>query len=325
MKRLIFKNICEKYLNITNEQDMLRFFNDKLCYNKFSLSNDGQVCKHLFERTIESDSAIQHALLKFPNGRLGSFFESFNFKRCREALPIVEAQELEELNPAMIGFDTSKNQMIGEVIRAAFKSDSRDGLALCLITSLYPCDYTDEQGNAVLLRSEDDYSYCLVRLIRKYKRMLANENFLKKHSSLSIITAFRKEAERINEKAKEDCGRFIPVSFSEQYPRINEMTLPFSYENVEKGKKVENLPLEEVFKKDPRKNIMVKGPGGCGKTFSLIGLAESLLDDENENTIPVYVQLNDYKKVTSRFLAMFMSCSLTMTAPSSLPKKQGME
>lgn len=296
MKCLNFKYICEKYLNITNEQDMLSFFNDKLCYNKFSLSNDGQVCKHLFERTVKSDGAVQFALLKFPNGRLGNFFENFDFKRCREAMPNVEAQELEELNPRMIGFDAQKNQIIGDVIKSAFKRDPRDGLALCLITSLYPCDYTDEQGSTVLLRAEDDYSYCLVRLIRKYKRMLANENFLKKHSSLSIITAFRKEAEKINEKAKDDCGRFIPVSFSEQYPRINEMTLPFSYENAKKDKEVEDLPLEEVFKKDPRKNIMVKGPGGCGKTFSLIGLAESLLDDENSNTIPVYVQLNDYKK-----------------------------
>lgn len=296
MKRLNFKNICEKYLNITNEQDMLNFFNDKLCYKKFSLSNDGQVCKHLFERTIKSDGAVQCAFLKFPNGGLGDFFESFNFKRYREAMPNVEAQELEKLDPAMIGFDSPKNQIIGDVIKSAFKHDPRDGLALCLITSLYPCDYTDEQGNTVLLRPEDDYSYCLVRLIRKYKRLLANEKFLKIHSSLSIITAFRKEAERINEEAKDDCGRFIPVSFSEQYPRINEMTLPFSYENTEKDKKVEDLTLEEVFRKDPRKNIMVKGPGGCGKTFSLIGLAESLLDDENSNTIPVYVQLNDYKE-----------------------------
>lgn len=322
MKRLTFKYICEKYLNIANEQDMLRFFNEKLCYNKFkSLSTCDEVCKHLFERTVKSDGAVQNTLLKFPNGSLGDFFDSFDFKSCREAIPDVKAKELEELDPRMIGFDPQKNQIIGDVIKTAFKHDPRDGLALCLITSLYPCDGTDKQGNTVFLRAEDDYSYCLVRLMKKYKRMLANEKFMKNHLSFSIITTLRKEAERITKRAKDDCGRFIHVSLSEQYPRINEMTLPFSYENAEKDEKVKDLTLEEVFRTDTRKNIMVKGPGGCGKTFSLIGLAESLLDDEDSNTIPVYVQLNDYKESHESLLEYVYKILFDYDGSEITPKK----
>lgn len=295
MKRLTFKDICEKYLNITDEQDMLRFFYEKLCYKEISLSNNDQICEQLFARTIKSDGATQRTLLKFPNGALGEFFDMFDFKKCADAMSDIEMTGTERLesdiNPDMIGFDPNKNSFIYDVINRAFKRDPRDGLALCLLTSLYPCDYADEQGNKVYLRPGDDYSYRLVRLIKKYKRMLANEKFEDKHTLFSIITVFRKEAERINIKAERDSGRFIPVSLSEKYPRINEMTLRFSCENAEK----KDLTLEEVFREDPKNNILVKGPGGCGKTFSLISLADSLLDDEDCKTIPVYVQLNDYK------------------------------
>lgn len=306
MTRLIFKDICEQYLNITNEQDMLCFFNDRLCYGKFKLSSYDHDCKQLFERTIESNGAAQSALLKISNGRLGVFLDKFDFKECKNAVSGIETKGFEkmesEICSEMIGFDEEKNKIIYGIIKKAFNRDPKDGLVLCLLVSLYPCDYTDEHGNNVYLRPRDDYSYCLVQLMKKYQRLMADENFAVKHSSYPIINDFRKASERINRITKASCGRFITVSLSEQYPRINEMTLPFSYENGGRNKKTEDLSLEELFKKDTRKNIMVKGKGGCGKTYSLIGLADSLFDDENSDTIPVYVQLNDYRESCDSFL-----------------------
>lgn len=306
MTRLIFKDICKQYLNITNEQDMLSFFNDRLCYGKFILSSYDHDCKQLFERTIESNGAAQRTLLKTSNGMLGDFLDKFDFKECKNAISGIETKGLEKMDseivPDVIGFDDEKNKIIYDIIKKAFNHDPKDGLVLCLLVSLYPCDYTDDHGNKVYLRPEDDYSYCLVQLIKKYQRLMADENFAVKHSSYPIINDFRKASERINRITKASCGRFITVSLSEQYPRINEMTLPFSYENGGRNKQTENLSLEELFKKDTRKNIMVKGKGGCGKTYSLIGLADSLFDDDDSDTIPVYVQLNDYKECCDSFL-----------------------
>lgn len=296
MKRLTYKDICEYSLNITDKQDMLNFFNGKLCYGKFSIFNYNN-CDDLFSRTIRSEGAAQHTLLMISNGTLGEFFEKFDFQKCREALSDIEVnklEELEKLESDMIGFNNGKNDFIDTVIKKAFTRDKYDGLMLCLLVSLYPCDYLDDNGQTIQLRTEEDHSDYLVRLIKKYRRLLADEKFENTHSSIPIIAAFRKESERINRNAKTVCGRFIPLSLSEQYPKIREMTLK-SFCNFNSQDSTQDSTLEEILKNNPNENIMIRGEGGCGKTFSLINLAESLFDDEESNVIPVYVQLNDYK------------------------------
>lgn len=301
MESLTFNNICKELLNIDkmgiDGEKTLDFFLNCFCYGKLPLKVRPQNFQKMFSRTFGKNGAIQHTELKNEHGRFGELVENFDFNRCSSNIynfvkknKIIGFQDnclklKDQLTPSMIGFDDEKNQYIANAIHTAFEISEYDGVMLAMLVSLYPCNLDRK------LPTKQDHSDRLVCAIEKYTKSLLNKGIKLKHSSDPIMVYFRSASKKITDSAYDNCGRLIPPSLSKEYGQIKEMTLSCTYEdnNSEKAE----YTLEQIVAKYPAKNIMAVGPGGCGKTYSLINLAKELLDDNRSKVIPLYIELKE--------------------------------
>lgn len=352
--RLSFHNICKKLLKKKGEgtefnsiEQTRKFFADYFCCQKLIKLPGGEIQEMLMSRTIKYDSTLkrnrakQHAWLK---NVFGPFLENkFDVTECCNQIinytnekDIVDIKELrDELKEFLVDENfnftpSTKNPNKSEIIidlisKAIEQNELYIALVFLMLTSLYPCHYTDKNNVEKQLNPAEDHSNILIKYIKNYKKRKDSESVYNDIDQNGNTTDTEKMSEYLTETAKYqynlakgNIGRLVPPAIAQNYPTLKTPDLHSTYSN-----QAECLSLEKIIKKHPENHIMAIGSGGCGKTYTLIELAGKLLEDSSRDVLPIYVPLNDFNSKTDSVFEYI--CTLIYKKyeyDSSLARKQ---
>lgn len=190
--------------------------------------------------------------------------------------------------PNRLGFDQKTNALIEELVEKLKIICPYKALVVMLIAYLFPVTYNEKR-----IDPQKDATHFLKDLLSEYKKNLATksnparEDFIEADYILSVTHLLISTAEDRLSQAKKSAGRFIPHALWD-YDKIDLPTLRSTVRN-----KSNETQLIDLVQSSDEHNIVVVGGGGSGKTFSLLSLADSLLNLNNKDIIPVYVSLHD--------------------------------
>ena len=266
------------------------------------INANGEYKQHLVSRLL-SGNRIKHSTLLINDivpfiCNHSKFTVSEAAKRVQEYLtrqgisPITKDSEIfnaflqhEELN-----FDRELNKDIIALVRNIAKSEpdrAYKALVVMMIVYLFPCDYGNHEiSDRDKLQISDNLRTVINLFYNEFNFLLSSAETAKEADDILTITLqLKATAQKQLEAMRERAGRFISRALWDKYPVIELPTLRCTVG----GKDDENAQLSELVKKY-EENLLVTGGGGCGKTYTLINLCESLL--EENGTIPFYIPLN---------------------------------
>ena len=307
-----FVELC-KSLKLTRErvqwcksrEDAFEFLH-KIIFNSSESSSsiirneDNTISNALVSRILHSTGAKQIPFLRDTICPLFFNIEKFDLDK-------VSKQLLEELNknfvatitsdsdvfniflqPNYLNFDNDTNNKIINLIKGVKQSKPYKALLILMILYLFPCDY---DSHTLKQPEKEIRDQLLNELINNFTARVnfspSREDFIEVDYILSVTHLLISTAEDRLSQAKKSAGRFIPHALWD-YDKIDLPTLRSTVRN-----KSNEAQLIDLVQSSDEHNIVVVGGGGSGKTFSLLSLADSLLNLNNKDIIPVYVSLHD--------------------------------